>query len=94
MKLGMEVGPVTGHIVLDRDTAPQKKGHSSPQFSAHVCCGHTAGWTEMPLGMEVGHGPGQIVLDRDPAPPKGAQPPIFIPCVLWRNGQMDKDTTW
>jgi len=50
----------------------------------------------MPLGMEVGLGPGQIVLDGDPAPPtpKGAQPPIFGPCLLWPNGWMDQDATW
>jgi len=39
MKLGMQVGLVPDHIVLDGDPAPPaKKGHSSsPQFSAHVC---------------------------------------------------------
>jgi len=38
MKVGMEVGLGPGHIVLDGDPAPpcQKKGHSSPQFFAHV----------------------------------------------------------
>ena len=43
------------------DTAP-------PQFSAHVCCGQTAGWIKMSLGTDVGLGPGDIVLDGDPAP--------------------------
>jgi len=42
--------------------------------------------------------PGHIVLDGDPAPlPKkgGAQqPPLFGPCLLWRNGWMDQDATW
>ena len=62
---------------------PQKKGHSSPQFSAHVCCGKTAEWIKIPLGAEVGLGPGHIVLDVDPAPPKGAQkPPLFGPPLL------------
>ena len=52
------------------------KGHSGPQFSAHVCCGQTAEWIKMPLGTEVGLGPGHSVLDGDPAPPrKGAQQP-------------------
>jgi len=37
----------------------------SPQFSANVYCGQTAGWIKMALGMEVGH----IVLDGDPALP-------------------------
>jgi len=33
-----------------------------------------------PLGTEVDLGPGHIVL----APPaKGAQQPLFIPCLLW-----------
>jgi len=43
MKLGMEVGLIPGHIVLDGDTAPPSpKGHSPhPQFSSHVC-GQTA----------------------------------------------------
>ena len=66
------------------------KGHRSPQFSAHVYCGQTAGWIKMPLVTEVGLGPGDIVLDGDPAPPpppKGAQQiPTFRPCLLWSNG--------
>jgi len=66
MKLDMEfLG--SGHIMLDEDPAPPK-GHS-PQFSAHVCCGQTAGWIKISLGMEVGLGAGGIVLDGDPAPP-------------------------
>ena len=46
MKLGMQVGLVPGHIVLD--------GDQPPQFSAHVYCGQTAGWIKMPLGTKVG----------------------------------------
>ena len=71
-----------------------KKGHS-PQFSAHVRCGQTAGWIKMPLGMGIGLGPGDLVLDGDPqkghspsanfwpmsiAAKRLAQPPIFDPC--------------
>jgi len=41
----------------------------------------------MKLGIEEGLGPGHIVSDGDPAPPKGAQPPIFVPCLLWPNGR-------
>ena len=50
----------------------------------------------MLLGTEVGIGPGDVVLDEDPAPPpkKGAQPPVFGPCLLWSNGWMDEDPTW
>jgi len=82
MPLGIEVGLGTGHIVLDGDPPPlPKKGQSSPHFSAHVCCGQTAGWIKMPLGTEVGLGSGNIVLDGDPAfaPQKEAQPPSYRP---------------
>ena len=42
----------------------------------------------MPLGSEVGLGPGHIVLYENPPPlPKGAQPPIFDPCLLWPKGR-------
>jgi len=47
------------------------------QFSAHVYCGHAAGWIKMALGMELGLGPGHIVLDGDsaPLPRKGDRAP-------------------
>ena len=48
------------------------------QFSAHVCCGQTAGWIKMPLGMEVGLTPGHTVLDGDHHP-KGHSTPVPPP---------------
>jgi len=73
------LGP--GHIVLDGDPAPPpQKGRSPRQFSAHVCCGQTAGWIKMPLGTDVGLDSGDIMLDEDHAPPRktGEQhPPIL-----------------
>jgi len=44
----------------------------------------------MALGMEMGLGPGHIVLDGNPAPlpKKRAEPPIFVPFLLWLNGWM------
>jgi len=64
MPLGTEVGLDPSNIVLDRDPArPPSKRRQSPQFSAHVYCGQTAGWIKMPLGMDVDLGPGHIVLD-------------------------------
>ena len=79
MVLGMEVGLRTGDFVLDGDPARLlKKGAEPPsKFSAHVCCGQTAGWIKMALGMEVGLGPGHIVLDGEPAPlpQKGGRAP-------------------
>ena len=35
---------------------PLPKRGRTPKFSAHVCCGQTAGWIKMPLGMMVGLG--------------------------------------
>jgi len=85
--LGTKVGLSLGDVVLDGDpAAPLLKGH--PQFSANVRCGQMAGWTKMPLGMEVG---------LDPVPPrkKGhSLHPIFGPCLLWPNGNMEQDATW
>jgi len=61
MKLGVEVGLGSDHIVLDGDPVPPpQKGHSPP-ISAHVCCGQTAGWITILPGTEVGLGPGDIV---------------------------------
>jgi len=97
MPLGMEVGLDHRHCVRSGPSSPAQKGaEPSPQFLAHVCCGQTAAWIKMPLGMEVGLGPGHIVRDGDSVPlsKKGAQPPIFSPCLLWPNGWMDQDATW
>ena len=63
---------------------------------ARVYCAQTAGWIKRPLGMEVGPDPSDTVLHADSAPlaKKGAEPPIFGPCMLWPNAWMDKDATW
>jgi len=62
---GREVGLSPSHIVLDEDPAPLPQREQSPQFSAHVYCGHSAGWIKMKLGAQVG----LIVLDGDSDPP-------------------------
>jgi len=84
------------HCIRWGPSSLRSKRVQLPQFSAHVCCGQTAGWIKMPLGREVGFDPGDIVLDGNPAPPpKGAQQPqLFSPCLLWPNGWMDQDATW
>ena len=69
---------------------PKNGAQPSPQFSVHVYCGQTAGWTKMPLGMEVGVCHGHVVLDGDPTPNE-AQAPIFGLCLLWPNGWIDQD---
>ena len=87
------------NVWMDQDATwygcrPQQRGicvrlrFSPPSpISAHVYCGQTAGWIKIPLGMEVGLGSGHIVLHENPAHLKGAQPPIFGPCLLWPNGR-------
>jgi len=73
--------PRPGHIVLHGNPAPHPKhGQAAPQFSAHVCCGQTAGWINMPFGMEVDLGPGHTVSDGTQLPPlpgKGHSSPLF-----------------
>ena len=82
-----------------RPRSPSPKGaQTSPQFSAHICCGQMAAWIKMSLGMELGLCPGNFVLDGDPAlhsPKRDRTPsPIFGPFVLWPNGCMHQDATW
>jgi len=79
MELGMEVGLGPGHIVLDGDPDPPKRGAQPLQFSARVYCGQTAACITIPLGTQIGLSLGDIVLDGDPAPPplKGHSPPKF-----------------
>ena len=73
MPLGMEVGLGPGDFVLDGDPAPPPQKGQSPQLSAHIYCGQTAGWIKMALGMEVGLSPGDFALDGDPPPPANPQ---------------------
>jgi len=78
MKLGVQVGLCSGHIVLDGDPAPLPQRGTS-QLSAHICCGQMAAWIKMPLGSEVGLAPGDSVLHGDPAasPQKRGGAPKF-----------------
>jgi len=85
------------HCVRWGPNSPSPNGAQSPQLLANVHCGQTAGWIKMPLGTKLKLGPGDVVLDGVAAPPtpvKGAQPPVFGPCLLWPNGWMDEDDTW
>jgi len=61
-----------------------------------VYCGQTVRWIKMKLGVEVGLGLRPHFVRWGPSIPsrKGAQPPIFGPCLSWPNGWMDQDATW
>ena len=67
-------------IVLDRDPGPPPLKVHSPQFSANVRCGQTAGWIKMPLGTEVNLDSGDIVLDGVAAPSRRGT--VFASCLL------------
>ena len=88
MALDTDVGLGPDDIVLDGDQLPQRKGHSPPQFSAHVYCGQVAVRIRIPLGTKVVLSLGVIVLDGDPAtPPLKGHNPQFLAIV--RCGQLD-----
>ena len=56
--------------MFDEVPAPfQKKGTARTHFLAHVYCGQTAGWINMPRGTEVNLGLGGVVLDGVAVPP-------------------------
>jgi len=78
---GTEVGISLGDIVLDADPAPLSlKGHS-PQFSAVVRCGQTAGWITMHAIWYGGRlRPRRLHVQWDPASPqkKGHSPNQFL----------------
>ena len=78
MKLVAVVGLGRGHIVLDGDPAPPKKG-AQPQFSAHICCCQAAGLIVYLIGTKVGLVPGDIVLDGNPSLPSL---PLLGPCIV------------
>jgi len=80
MPLGMDGGFGLRDIVLDGDPAPPPLKLHSPQFSANVRCGQTAGWIKMPLGTEVNLGSGDIVLDGVAVPPRRGT--VFASCLL------------
>ena len=76
MKLGMQVGLVPGHIVLDGDPLTPAQ-RANPQLLGHICCGQMAAWIKVSLGMELRLDPGDFVLDGDTAPsPKRGQSPV------------------
>jgi len=73
MKLGMQLGLVPGHIVLDGDPAPLSQRGTVPQFlEANGCIDQDATWYG-------GIGIGQATFIRwgpsSPSPKKGAEPP-------------------
>jgi len=61
MKLGVEVGLHSGHIVLDWDPAPLAKIGTVPPPIFGPCLLWPSGWTagcmKMPFGTEVDLGP-------------------------------------
>jgi len=72
----MEVGLGPGHIVLDGDPAPTKKGHT-PTFRPIFIVAKWLDGSRCHLVPKVVLGPSNIVFDVDPAPllpPKGQSP--------------------
>jgi len=98
MPLGMEVHLSPGDFVLDGDPAPpEKRAQPPPNFWLmsllwrNGCMDQDATWYRgkpWPRRRCLRWGRGSSFLL------KGAQPPVFGPCLLWPDGWMDEDTTW
>jgi len=66
--------------------SPPQKGGRDPRFSAHFCCGQTAGCIRIPLGIEVSLSPGDFVLDGDLASPSQSSAHIYFgETAAWTN---------
>jgi len=92
MKLGMQVASALATLYYMGTQLPSPKRGRTPQFSAHVYCGQTAGWMKTPLGTEVDLGRGHIVLDGDtgtqyPRERGTAAPPLFSANVSCGHGR-------
>jgi len=77
MPLGMEVASAQSSLCSMGTQLPPEKGHTHPQFLAHVYWGQTAGWIKIPLCTEVKVGSGDVALDGVTAPPKRGTAPSF-----------------
>jgi len=103
MPLGTAVGLGPDNIVLDVYPAPLSKRGWSPSPIFGGCLLWRNGWMDQDgtWHMEVGLGPfpspaqpRRLCVRCGSISPKKAQPPIFGPCLLWRNGCMYQNTTW
>ena len=77
------LGSVETQVLQHRDTAPS-------QFSAHVCCGQTAGWIKMPLGTEVHLGPYCVKWGPISPTERGTAAPLLGLCLLWPNARLSQ----
>jgi len=96
MKLGVQVGLGSGHIVLHgKPGSPPAKEPSNFRSISVV-----AKWLDGSRCHLVGryrHRPSNILLDGDPALSSqkgGGAPQVFGPYPLCPNGCMDQDATW
>ena len=95
MKLGTHIGLGPGYIVLNGDPAPLPQRGTAPSNFRPIS--FVAKWMDELRCYLVGGKPRpKRHCVRYPAPlhKKGAEPPMFGPCLLWPNGWMDQDATW
>jgi len=87
MPLGMEVGFGPGHIVLDVGPAPlHQKGGTAPNFrSMFVVAKRLDGSICHLVRWQASAHAALCYMGTQLSLPKGAEPPIFGPCLLWPN---------
>jgi len=90
MKLGVEVGLGPGHIVLDgAQPPPPEKGVQQTSHSFRPMYIVAKRWPISATAELLLFSHGLLFLGCIAPLPKGAQPPIFDPCLLWPNGWRD-----
>ena len=97
MPLGWRYRRQPRHLVLDRDPAPQKRGHSPPIFGPSLL------WLNGWIDQDATNWYGGRLRSRPrcvrwrPSSPHGkghSSPSLFGLSLLWLNGWIDQDNTW
>ena len=86
MKLRVEVSLDPGHIVLDGDPAPRKKGTQPPNFRPMTIVAKQLDRSRCHLLLRYASAQGILYYIGTPPPNGPQQPPLFGPCVLWPLG--------
>jgi len=93
MPFGMVVGLGSGHIVLDGEQAPPKRGHC-PNFRPLSNVAEQLDGSRWHLTWRKASARPHCARSGPSSPKRGHSPPIFDICLLWPKGWMDQYSPW